>query len=86
MIHVGSISWKETSHEWKQRKHYVAHNTSKGDNVPVESLSDSDEYNEHCDKGAFYSPQANSLDKGCPKNCFSFWCQPRWPSGTKRKF
>ena len=87
MIHVGLISRNETAQEWKQNKHYVAHNTSKGDNVPVESLSDSDEYNEHFDNGAFiYSPEANSLDKGCPTNCFNFWCHPRWPSGVQGDF
>ena len=87
MIHVGLISRNETAQEWKLNKHYVVHNTSKGDNVPVESLSDSDEYNEFFDKGAFtYSPQANSLDKGCPTNCFNFWCEPRWPAAVKGDF
>ena len=56
-----------------------AHNISKGDIVSVESLSDSNEYKEQFDKGAFcYSPQAKSLDKGCPRNCFNFW-----PSRTR---
>ncbi|CAE7246374.1 unnamed protein product [Symbiodinium natans] len=67
MVHVGLISRNETAQ--------VVHNTSKGDNVPAEDLSDSDEYNEHFDKGAFiYS------------NCFNFWCQPRWPAGVKGDF
>ena len=86
-IHVGLVSRNETAHEWKQNIHYVAHNTSKGSNVPVESLSDSDEYNDLLDNGGFvYSPEANPLDKGCRTNCFNFWCEPRYPPGVKGDF
>ena len=35
--------------EWKKKEHYVANNTSIGDNVPVEDLED-DEYNELFDR------------------------------------
>ena len=87
IIHVGLVSRNETAQEWKKNNHYVAHDTSKGDNIRVESLSDSDEYNELLDQGAFvYSPEANSFDKGCLMNCWNFWCQPRWDSQARGDF
>ncbi|CAE7861100.1 erf2 [Symbiodinium microadriaticum] len=87
IIHVGLVSRNETAQEWKQNKYYVAHDTSKGDNIHVESLSDSDEYNELLDNGEFvYSPETNSFDKGCPTNCFNFWCEPRWDPQAKGDF
>eukprot|EP00434_Breviolum_minutum_P002386 symbB.v1.2.002110.t1/scaffold114.1/size323002/16 len=48
-IHFGLISRNETAQEWKKNEHYVANNTSIGDNVPVEDLED-DEYNELFDR------------------------------------
>eukprot|EP00435_Cladocopium_sp_Y103_P001790 s7034_g1.t1 len=38
--------------EWKKNEHYVANNTTIGDNIPVEELDD-DEYNEIFDRDAF---------------------------------
>ena len=66
--------------EWKKNEHYVANNTSIGDNVPVEDLEE-DEYNELFDRDAFvYDGTRNPFDNGCFTNCLNFWCQPRWTS------
>ena len=68
-IHVGLVTRNEVVQEWKTHKHCVAHNTSKGDNVRVENLSDSDEYNDHFDRGLFiYSPEENEFDRGWASN------------------
>ncbi|CAE7763418.1 unnamed protein product [Symbiodinium necroappetens] len=60
IILVGLISRNETvetAQEWKQNKHDVARETSKGNNIHVESLPDSDDYNELLDNGEFVHSQ-----------------------------
>ena len=85
-IHFGLISRNEMAQEWKKKEHYVANNTSIGDNVPVEDLED-DEYNELFDQDAFvYARARNPFDNGCFTNCLNFWCQPRWTSEAKGEF
>ena len=85
-IHFGLISRNETAQEWKKNEHYVANNTSIGDNVPVEDLED-DEYNELFEQDAFvYDRTRNPFDNGCFTNCLNFWCQPRWTSDAKGEF
>ena len=85
-IHFGLISRNEMAQEWKKNEHYVASNTSIGDNVPVEDLED-DEYNELFDRNAFvYDRTRNPFDNGCFTNCLNFWCQPRWTSDAKGEF
>ena len=85
-IHFGLISRNEMAQEWKKNEHYVANNTSIGDNVPVEDLED-DEYNELFDRDAFvYDRTRNPFDNGCFTNCLNFWCQPRWTSDAKGEF
>ena len=85
-IHFGLISRNEMAQEWKRNEHYVANNTSIGDNVPVEDLED-DEYNELFDRDAFvYDRTRNPFDNGCFTNCLNFWCQPRWTSDAKGEF
>ena len=85
-IHFGLISRNELAQEWKKNEHYVANNTSIGDNVPVEDLED-DEYNELFDRDAFvYDRTRNPFDNGCFTNCLNFWCQPRWTSDSKGEF
>ena len=85
-IHFGLISRNEMAQEWKKNEHYVANNTSIGDNVPVEDLED-DEYNELFDRDAFvYDGTRNPFDNGCFTNCLNFWCQPRWTSDEKGEF
>ena len=85
-IHFGLISRNETAQEWKKNEHYVANNTSIGDNVPVEDLTD-DEYNELFDRDAFvYDRARNAFDNGCFTNCLNFWCQPRRTSDAKGEF
>ena len=85
-IHFGLISRNEMAQEWKKNEHYVANNTSIGDNVPVEDLED-DEYNELFDQDAFvYDRARNPFDNGCFTNCLNFWCQPRWTSDAKGEF
>ena len=84
-IHCGLVSRNELAQEWKQAIHYVAHN-SKGERVPVEDLDD-EEHNDLFDQGLFeYDPERNMWDKGCPTNCFNFWCWPRWRSAEKGEF
>ena len=85
-IHFGLISRNEMAQEWKKKDHYVANNTSIGDNVPVEDLED-DEYNELFDRDSFvYDRTKNPFDNGCFTNCLNFWCQPRWTSDEKGEF
>ena len=85
-IHFGLISRNEMAQEWKKKDHYVANNTSIGDNVPVEDLED-DEYNELFDRDSFvYDRTKNPFDNGCFTNCLNFWCQPRWNSDEKGEF
>ena len=85
-IHFGLISRNEMAQEWKKKEHYVANNTSIGDNVPVEDLED-DEYNELFDQDAFvYDRARNPFDNGCFTNCLNLWCQPRWTSDAKGEF
>ena len=36
-IHWGLITRNEMAQEWKKNLHYVANNTSQGDNIPVEA-------------------------------------------------
>lgn len=85
-IHFGLVSRNELAQEWKKNEHYVANNTSLGDNIPVEELDD-DEYNEFFDRDAFvYDRSRNPFDNGCLTNCFNFWCQARWPADAKGEF
>lgn len=82
-IHIGLVSRNELAQEWKNNKHYIVTNSSKGENVPVHDLDD-DEYNELFDADAFvYARSSNEWDKGCPDNCLSFWCNARWPKDEK---
>ncbi|CAE7895521.1 unnamed protein product [Symbiodinium sp. KB8] len=63
IILVGLISRNETvetAQEWKQNKHDVARETSKGNNIHVESLPDSDDYNELLDNGEFVHSQTQT--------------------------
>lgn len=85
-IHFGLVSRNEMAQEWKKNEHYVANNTTLGDNIPVEELED-DEYNEFFDQNAFvYDRSRNPFDNGCLTNCCNFWCQPRWPADAKGEF
>eukprot|EP00438_Fugacium_kawagutii_P029102 Skav229065 [mRNA] locus=scaffold2611:272860:275294:- [translate_table: standard] len=85
-IHCGLIARNELAKEWKCHVHKVANNTTLWDNVPVEDLED-DEFNEHFDNDAFqYDETKNSFDKGFWMNCFTFWCQPRWPADARGDF
>eukprot|EP00913_Durusdinium_trenchii_P031391 g29391.t1 len=80
-IHFGLISRNELAQEWRSNQHY-ANNTSKGDNVYVEELSD-DEFNEIFDRGEFiYDKNRNPFDHGFARNCLNFWCKPRWPADS----
>ncbi|CAK9073340.1 unnamed protein product [Durusdinium trenchii] len=85
-IHFGLISRNELAQEWRSNQHYIANNTSKGDNVYVEELSD-DEFNEIFDRGEFiYDKNRNPFDHGFARNCLNFWCKPRWPADSKGNF
>ena len=90
-IHFELISRNEMAQEWKKNEHYVANNTSIGDNVPVEDLED-DEYNELFDSDSFaivhkgVTVEEHPFDNGCFTNCLNFWCQPRWTSDEKGEF
>ena len=70
----------------EEERALCCHNTSIGDNVPVEDLED-DEYNELFDRDSFvYDRTKNPFDNGCFTNCLYFWCQPRWNSDEKGEF
>lgn len=85
-IHLGLVSRNETAKEWRHKEHYVAHNTTMGDNIYVHDLND-DEFNILFDMDAFeYDPSRNPFDRGCPLNWYNFWCQPRWPSDAMGDF
>merc|ERR1719343_685150 len=75
-IHVGLVSRNELAAEWKRNDFYVARNTKRGKDVPVNDLSD-DEFNALFDEFV-YDKSKNEMDQGCAKNCFNFWCLPRW--------
>jgi hypothetical protein len=75
-IHLGLISRNEMAAEWKRNEFYIAKTSKRGNDVPVNDLSD-EEFNSLFDKFV-YDKKRNSFDRGCFKNCFTFWCIPRW--------
>jgi len=78
-VHTGLISRNELAAEWSEKLYYVT-----DDGLPVEELSD-DEFNRRFD--AFvYDASRNDFDRGCMRNCFSFWCVPRWARGQLGEF
>lgn len=83
-IHVGLISRNETASEWKRNEFYIAKVCKKGMDVPVNDLSD-DEFNSLFDS-FFYDRRRNTLDRGCSRNCFTFWCEARWDPNQKGDF
>ena len=85
-IHIGLISRNEMGIEWKNHRHNVANDTSRGDNIYVHELDD-EEFNELLEGGAFvYDASRNPFDQGCLVNCWTFWCQARWTSDAKGEF
>jgi len=75
-IHFGLVSRNELATEWRRNDFYIAVKCKKGENIPVNDLSD-EEFNELFDNFK-YDKKKNSFDRGCLKNCFMFWCTPRW--------
>jgi len=75
-IHVGLVSRNEMAQEWKNNRHYIVKKCKHGENVNVSALSD-DEYN-LLFESFVYDPKKNSFDKGTVRNCWTFWCTPRW--------
>jgi len=75
-IHVGLVSRNELAAEWKRNDFYVAKSLKHGEFVPVHDLSD-DEFNLLFDS-LVYDQKRNAYDRGGLKNCFTFWCIPRW--------
>jgi len=75
-IHVGLVSRNELAAEWKRNEFYIAKSTRRGDGVPANDLSD-DEFNALFDSFV-YDQKRNAFDQGWLKNCFTFWCHPRW--------
>jgi len=82
-LHVGFVSRNELTHEWKRDEFYVVHDVA-GAPVSVQHL-DADEYNEHFDSFE-YDRTMNPWDRGCPRNCFVFWCTPRCSPGQLGEF
>jgi hypothetical protein len=76
-IHIGLVSRNEVAHEWKKNCHYIVKKCRQGENVNVNALSD-DEFNALFDSFV-YDSSKNPFDKGCFRNCWSFWCT--WRSG-----
>merc|ERR1712241_711315 len=75
-IHIGLGSRNEVAHEGKKNCHYIVKKSKLGENVNVNALSD-DEFNALFDSFV-YDRSKNPFDKGCPSNCWSFWCTARW--------
>jgi hypothetical protein len=83
-IHIGLVSRNEVAHEWKKNSHYIVRQCKHGENFAVNALSD-DEFNSLFDSFV-YDNTKNPLDKGCPGNCWNFWCTPRWSSDQLGEF
>jgi len=75
-IHAGLVMRNELASEWKRNDHYVASRSTKGENVPVNDLSD-DEFNTLFENFK-YDAEKNSFDKGLVANCLAFWWTARW--------
>lgn len=75
-IHMGLISRNELAAEWKRNEFYIAKKCKRGEQVPVNELSD-EEFNDLFDYFV-YDKTKNGFDRGCLKNCYGFWCIPRW--------
>jgi len=75
-IHAGLVSRNELAAEWKRNEFYVARSARSGESVPANDLDD-DEFNALFDSFV-YDQKRNAYDRGLPKNCFTFWCLPRW--------
>merc|ERR1712226_1742520 len=73
-LHLTLVSRSELAKEYAQDKFYVIRDSKKGKDIPVEDLS-SDEQDED---NYVYVAQRNPWDKGCPSNCWLFWCHARW--------
>jgi len=83
-IHVGLVSRNELASEWRRNDFYIAAKCKRGENVPVNELSD-DEFNDLFEHFK-YDKKRNSWDRGCLKNCFIFWWTPRWHADQLGEF
>mmetsp|Transcript_79292 Transcript_79292/g.201817 ORF Transcript_79292/g.201817 Transcript_79292/m.201817 type:complete len:426 (+) Transcript_79292:44-1321(+) len=83
-IHFGLLSRNELAAEWKSNEFYIAKKCKRGDHVSVNDLSD-DEFNNLFDSFV-YDQSKNSFDRGCLKNCYGFWCIPRWAPDQQGDF
>jgi len=83
-IHVMLVSRNELASEWKHNDYWIVKRSKKGINTPVNELSD-DEFNENFDTFQ-YDRRRNPWDRGLAKNCWSFWCTPRWPADQTGEF
>jgi len=75
-IHLGLVVRNELAAEWKRNDFYIARECKRGRDIPVNDLSD-DEFNALFDS-FHYDSAKNEFDRGCVKNCWSFWCISRW--------
>jgi len=83
-LHVGFVSRNELANEWKNDKHYVVRSDITEEPIWVGDL-DVEDFNERFDTFE-YDKTRNEFDKGCPRNCFVFWCNPRWRKGQLGEF
>lgn len=74
-LHIGFISRNELAQEWKNDEFYV-YRTPEGEVVQVHNLSD-EEFSKRFDE-FLYDRSLNHWDNGIERNCFDFWCTPRW--------
>lgn len=85
-LHAIQISRNETSHEYRSDANYIIPVSSRGVNVPATEI-EVDEYNENFDNGTIvYEPSRNRWDRGCLKNCWSFWWSSRDGQGIYGAF
>jgi len=83
-IHIGLISRNELAAEWKKNEFYVIEGHKTGQTTSVNDLSD-DEFNELFDQFC-YDSRKNPFDHGLTKNCWNFWCSPRWRADQLGEF
>mmetsp|Transcript_97285 Transcript_97285/g.186591 ORF Transcript_97285/g.186591 Transcript_97285/m.186591 type:complete len:383 (+) Transcript_97285:40-1188(+) len=75
-LHFGFISRNELANEWKRDLYYIVNDSLTGAPVSVKDL-DPEDFNDLFDSFK-YDSSRNPWDQGCPKNCWLFWCTPRW--------
>lgn len=83
-IHYGLVSRNELAAEWRRNDFQIVTTSTKGENIPVNDLSD-DEFNARFNDFV-YDKSRNGWDRGFLANCFTFWCTSRCDSDELGEF